>query len=88
MLIDMVSKVLFEIYHVVEGIVEYGLNDIILQGFRCLKDKIGKQREPTFQSVYHWLEYGFLINSYTMIFMVHVVKNQANHGVWWELLSI
>jgi hypothetical protein len=59
MLIDMVSKVQFKIYHVVDGIVEYrlfslfnnGLNDITLRGFTCLKDMFGKLRELTFQSV-------------------------------------
>jgi hypothetical protein len=64
MLIDMVSKVQFEIYHG-EVTVVYGPNGIILHGFKCIKNRTIKLAEQIFQSVHQWLEHGFHINSET-----------------------
>jgi hypothetical protein len=49
MLIDMGSKVQFKIYHN-EKTLEYGPNDIILWGFRCIKNNIDKARRADFST--------------------------------------
>jgi hypothetical protein len=79
MLIDMKRKVKFEIYHG-EWSVECGTNIIILRVFKCIKNRVDKLAEWTFQFVYQLLEFGF--------HQLHVVVSRANKGVWWELLYI
>ena len=83
----MSSKVQFEIYHG-DGTVEDGPNEIILRGFKRIRNSIDKLAERIFLVRLTMLERGFHINSKTTILTVHVVVNRATEGIQWELLSI